>query len=409
MEYRILVSNKLGIANLTAGPGGASGAAVALLIFLCALFSSWATYRQFGLGLTYVTLPILLCIFFIVVSFVSGKKFSKLSPVDYLVVVIYFICLSSFTWSLSGRYWAVNIYWYSICFIAYFSVRFFVTTPSRMRLVGYGVIAGVLIGGALVSEQTNEWGLAFDRRMIEGHNSNFTAYVFVGSFYLYIIIHRLGMFTKIEKFMTIPFALLVFIKVMLLGTRGALISFVAILFWMVVHKKIKRIQITIAIGVMLIISLLVSFGLFEAGVSQIGEMSDRGTGDLGGRFPAWKTAREYILGDFFLGIGIGSFPSVNPLGIGAHNVFLTMLLETGFIGFLAFLLLLFGIFVPALKKGSSLDQKFIFGAFFIFWFPIAISGEWVLSPFSWLILGVTFNLLRFSAMDISRPKGIRTK
>lgn len=380
------------------------GALIVLLISLCALFSSWATYKQLGLfnGLTPITLPALMCLGLIITYYISNHILPKFSNADYCIIIIYLICLSSISWTLAEKVWPINIYYYSICFIIYFSVRFFVTTEVRIRVVGYGIIIGLIIAFLLTSERVSEWGVVLQRSSIEELNPNFTAYVVVGSLYLITIIKYLRIFPVWFKYTYYLLLFFIIYLVYSLGTRGAVISYIAIVSWYLSFKYIPKRFVNYITIVACLITIFISFGLLTdwllvvEDVFVFGLFAERSTGNLAGRLDIWLEAINYINNNIFLGIGIGAFPSVSSSGIGSHNIILTLLLDIGGIGFIFFICYIYNLFLPALKQKASLENKFILGGFFSYWLPIATSGHWELMPFSWLIMGLTFNLLRYN-------------
>lgn len=397
--YRILANPDS--SELRNGPGGKIGAIFTLLMFFVASFSSWATYEQLAVGLTYVTLLVLISLLLGLLYFLSQGRLPRLLFGDYCVGIIYIISLASNIWSVKAIGWPLQIFWYSICFITYFTVRLFITTPARIRLVGFGVIVGVFLGGFLMSTHLDQWGNIVQRQSIGNLNQNFTAYIFAGSLYIYLIINKYGLFPRLISMIAIPLLGFIFFNVLLLDSRGALISCIAICFWFLIHKLLSRRIVIIVVAMSLFFVLMSAFGFFDPLLRFIDSFFSRNTGDLAGRLPVWELARSYIANNFFLGIGVGSFGLLNPSGTGAHNVFLTLLLDTGFFGFIFFFLFLVSIFYPVFRKSVSSDIKFIFGAFFSFWLPIAASGHWELAPFSWLLLGLTFNLLRLSRVNFA--------
>lgn len=144
----------------------------------------------------------------------------------------------------------------------------------------------------------------------------------------------------------------------------------------------------------LVVSLLFTFGLMEPLLTSFEGLFQRNSGDLSGRLPTWHYARQLIEGHLFTGVGAGGFQFLNPMEIGAHNVFLVMLLDTGLIGFLMFLAFLVAGLWPALRPGAERYQRFVLGLFAAYFFPIAVSGHIEVSPFTWVLFGVTFTLLR---------------
>ena len=263
-----------------------------------------------------------------------------------------------------------------------------------MRLVGFGVLCGAGIAGLLVTEQVSDFGEVIDRQSISGLNSNFTSYVLIGSLYLYVVMRKVGVYPRWVKLLTIPLFLFFGMKLHVLGTRGAVFGFYGVLAWMFLGRFMTRRLLISMVGAALFIVFFVSFGFVDIVLVQLDALFGRSTGDLTGRLPLWSIAREFISNDILLGIGAGSFAGVNPRGIGAHNVFLTFFLDVGLIGLMLFLFFLLNLIFPALKAKAMPDCAYIVGGFIVFWLPISISGHWELAPFSWLLLGLVYNMLR---------------
>jgi O-antigen ligase len=238
--------------------------------------------------------------------------------------------------------------------------------------------------------------LVLDRQSIEDVNANFTAYILAGTCYLGICFYKLRWSSRWFGYTLILLNILTFIKIDFLGTRGALISLVAIWTWLIFYRFVSRRMTILMIFAAFGACILFTLGVFDDLLLYIDDLSNRGTGDLSGRLPVWQFAKQLISENPVWGIGIGSFEAVNPFGIGAHNIFLTFMLEMGSVGLLLFMVFLYSLFFPARNNGMLSYRKFLLGAFFCFWLPIAVSGHWELAPFSWLLLGVTFNLMRFS-------------
>lgn len=367
---------------------------VVLCIGLVAACAAWGTYNQFYIGLTYVTLPVIMAFFIGIFCFLIGYRIYSVSVADVSVLIIYTISYFSQMWSLRVDGWSNQFYWYTICFMLYFLSRFFVNNIKNIKYIISAVAFGAVIGGSFVTQQVDDWGEILERQAVVGHNANFTAYVLVGSVFLINVGSFMRIFNKNAFFWIVPVNLFVLSKLILLGTRGAIISFFSILLWFFLYRIIPKKIIKYFIILYFIVIATFPFGVFDFALESFEGLFNRNTGDLSGRLPAWIIAKEQISNHLFLGIGIGSFALVNPQGIGAHNVFLTMILEVGLIGFFLMFLMLWSIFLPALKKNATADQIFIFGAFFMFWLPIAATGHWELSPFSWLLLALTFNLMR---------------
>lgn len=377
------------------------GRVAAILLSIIALLSAWATYKQFAVGLTAVTLPTLMLAPLILLSLIFRKIRVNLVTADLCVLMYYALILASAIWSRAPDAWLPYAYWYTLCFIIYFALRFFARTSVNLKIIVYGVAAGVVISGLLAENRVNEWGVADQRQSIEGLNSNFTAYVLAGSIYLLAISRRFrilkGRWIVLVVGVLVLFAAL---KILDLGTRGAIISIGAMACWRLVFPIFPRSGVLPLILAALIVSALTSFGILDPFLRLLEGLWLRDTSDLSGRLELWPIARS-MLHSFYLftGIGAGAFAATNPLGIGAHNLFLSILLDAGIFGLFFFFLFILLLFRPALTKQASQDSRYVFGMFTCFWLPIALTGVWEATPFSWLLLAFTFNLLRLEGHD----------
>ena len=111
-----------------------------------------------------------------------------------------------------------------------------------------------------------------------------------------------------------------------------------------------------------------------------------------------------MIGEYpFLGIGPGSFVEVSMVGVGAHNFFFIILLETGFIGLFVMMGFFFSVFSHISSDTTRANYAFLLAMFSAYWFPIATSGHWESAPFSWLTLGFMAQLAAVSG-NIARQK-----
>ena len=373
----------------------------AILLSIIALMSAWATYKQFAVGLTAVTLPALMLVPVMLIALMLRKVRAKIVAADLCVFSYYALILASVLWSRAQDAWLLHSYWYTICFIVYFSVRFFARTKVNLKIIVYGVGVGILVSGLLAENRVNEWGVVDQRQSIEGVNSNFTAYVLAGSIYLLAISRRYlvleGRWVRLVLACLVLFGAL---KIFDLGTRGAVISILAMAGWSLFFPFFpKRGVLPFALAA-LIISALISFGVLDPFLRLLETLWQRNTSDLSGRLEVWPAART-MLHSFYLftGVGAGAFVFINPVGIGAHNLFLSILLDAGIFGLCLFLAFLAFVFRPAMSRFASSDSRYVFGMFTCFWLPIALTGTWEATPFSWLLLAFTFNTMRLVADD----------
>jgi O-antigen ligase len=345
------------------------------------------------MGLTFVTVSIWSSAVLAVLALAAGTRVPSPKMADYLAVAFFIVCYSSLLWTQSASSWPLHVYWYAACLSAYLLTRLFGHTRSALRLLGYGILTGIAVGGALVSETTNEWNVAQDRQSIEALNANFTAYALAGSLYACVVLDKYRIFPTVVR-MALPLvAAFALYKVVLLGSRGALVSAVAICLWPMFSKVIPSRLVPMCVAIAVSVAVLFVLGLFDYVLVVIDLLSARSTGDLSGRLPTWEEARAVILAHPLLGIGIGAFPVVSNAGIGAHNIALTLLLEVGFIGFATFAAFLLAAVAPTFGRGSTATSRYVLGLFFVYWLPNAVSGHWEAVPFAWILLALTVNLL----------------
>lgn len=356
-------------------------------------FSPWATYRQLAMGLTFVTVSIWTSAALAVLAMAAGTRVPAPKMADYLAVAFFILCYASLLWTQSASSWPVHVYWYAACLTAYLLTRLFTRSRSGLRLLGYGILAGIAVGGALISETTNAWNVAEERQSIEALNANFTAYALAGSLYACLVLDKYRVFPTAVRLALLPVAGFVLYKVVLLGSRGALLSAAAVCSWPLLSRVVPSRLVPLCVAAAVSVAVLFVLGAFDYVLAVIDLLSARSTGDLSGRLPTWEEARAVIFAHPLLGIGIGAFPVVSDAGIGAHNVFLTILLEVGFVGLAAFVAFLVAVLAPTFGRGSTETSRYVLGLFFAYWLPIAVSGHWEAVPFAWILFAVTVNLL----------------
>lgn len=379
---------------------------VALVGFI-AFFSSWATYRQLGYGLTYVTLPgnLLLLLLLVYFPYVIFRR--ALVGVDYLAILFFCLALATVIWAESRINWRVTIYWYMQCIVVFLAARFFVTNKSRVALVVLFALLGAFFGMQLIDEKLNSWGVVESRQGIDGINENYSAYVLAGALYLFVVVTYIGWLNRSKLLLFVVATYLIY-GVSLLGTRGALISMVILLMLYLVFDKLPRSIYVYGVTGVYAVTLLFSFGAFNVFVSVL-ELFARGGQVFSGRDDIWTVAYGLVWDSAFLGIGVGSFMVVNPIEVPVHNIFLALMLDVGLLGFVLYVIMLFLTFKPIFSNNKTRKQIFVFSAYSLYWLPIAATGEYLLSPFSWALLAISYNLIRNNDLTQRLVDDVREK
>jgi O-antigen ligase len=118
-------------------------------------------------------------------------------------------------------------------------------------------------------------------------------------------------------------------------------------------------------------------------ISRLGTIgSSIGEGDLGGRVELWREGIDVLVQHPVLGIGSGG--AISSIGSAIHNTFISIAVETGFIGLTLFFSIL-GIVVYqvlSLPKGSS----GLWLAIFAIWVIGVSTLSWEFRKLTWIIL-----------------------
>lgn len=357
-----------------------------------AFLSPWATYTQFGLFLTPITLAgMALLIVYCADRIVSSDY--VVSQVGFQLAIFSVYLLLGAVWAIDPKVWLNSIAWWIVCFAVFVGARRFIVTRKHFFALMICMAAGMVPTYSLltVAEYTYT---SSDRLGVPGHNSNFTAYIVAGTVMLMLTPFRILKMTQVSRIILIPALLLAFLLLYRLGTRGAEISALGVIAFCIFGRLLPLWALkTVVIGIFLF-CLAITFGLLDWLIVAIDLLSDRSTGDLSGRGNLWKLAIEKFQSSPFLGSGLGAASKLGTEEVGAHNFFLVILVDTGLIGSLLFMAFIRSFAKKLLK--NTVNGGRILMYFAVYWFPIATSGHWELSPFSWLVVGLTLQLGQIS-------------
>ena len=357
------------------------------MVALVAMLVPWATYVQLAPLTTPVTA--LVFTFGAVQLFFAAAMRKKNVDSSVLTFALYIgLLLLSRYWTIETENWFNAVFWWFICFVSFAGTLWFVRSPNHIRMVVYFSLAGAIIAGTKLQITTDDWGNVLARRAVAGHNQNFTAYVLSGVILLALASSSLIRFSAWFK-LVLPATILAILYFQVqLGTRGALISSAAVIALHLSRNVAPRLILRLIPVMALSISLLVAFGFLEFLFGYVDSFSDRGTGDLSGRTLIWGEAILFIKQYPILGIGPGSFQSVNFSGAGAHNFFLIILLETGILGAAIFTIFFVKLFRSLFIIRNRKLGGYLMGIFSAYWFPLVSSGHWETSPFSWMVVAL---------------------
>jgi O-antigen ligase len=151
---------------------------------------------------------------------------------------------------------------------------------------------------------------------------------------------RWGGLLRVVNYLYVPLA---FLGIALSGTRTALVATVPGMAYGFLSMTRLRpaIRITIVATLLIAIVLLIPFVQPLRSFQRLGTLATELTqGDLNNRTNNWKQGLQAFTEKPIFGVGSNMYRSVNTWGKVAHNSFLSVLVELGFVGFLLFGLIL---------------------------------------------------------------------
>jgi O-antigen ligase len=197
------------------------------------------------------------------------------------------------------------------------------------------------------------------------------------------------------------------ITLLLTFSRGSYVGLAGVAIWLLLYILKKGIGTIFIYRAMLVIfvAILAIFSISPIR-DRFTSILDFNEGSNKGRLETWSEALAVIKYNPILGVGLGNYSSfVRPEAdfrepIYAHNTYLDIASETGILGAIAWILILFRGITPLWKNENN---KFnLAAALGIFWF--ALHSLFETPVFSPQILPLILVLLAFRAFSSTRPK-----
>lgn len=189
-----------------------------------------------------------------------------------------------------------------------------------------------------------------------------------------------GLLLKIANLAYIPLSIF---AILLTGSRTSLIAAMPFGLFLVVTRQIKPNTKLLVVSI-LFISLLALLPFIPSNI--LSRLSTLGSsieaGDIGGRVELWESAILEFSQHPFLGIGSGVLDSA--IGSAAHNTFISVLAETGIIGFVLFLLILAIVFFMAMNAPNGNASLWV--SILLTWVIGVLSLSWEFRKLTWLFL-----------------------
>ncbi|MBI5962706.1 MAG: O-antigen ligase family protein [Chloroflexi bacterium] len=219
---------------------------------------------------------------------------------------------------------------------------------------------------------------------------------------------RKSLVIKLVNLAYIPLAIF---SIVLTGSRTSLIAVIPFGIYLVGMRQIKFDR-KILVFAILIISALALFPFIPQEITaRLGTLgSSIETGDLGGRVELWGQAILVLAKHPIMGLGSGTLDSA--IGSAAHNTFVSVAAETGFLGFILFMAILAVVFFQAMNIQNGNSGLWV--AIFLTWVIGVCSLSWEFRKLTWLFLNFiviegsfTYEQLHIRQARVKISKGIK--
>ncbi|TAL17296.1 O-antigen ligase family protein [bacterium] len=298
-----------------------------------------------------------------------------------------------FTMPLDGSTEYIAIRFFSV-FAVYSLTKRLAISRRRWMLLGLCYIAGCFIAAGLVLYSWLLGESIAGRFTVEGLNANYVAYCLATA--VPVVISLYWSSGRARSIGLAVFSVAVFgFAIVLTGSRGAVGALVAALGIFCLYQLRSR----MFVGVLTAAAVMAaSYGAFllvpeETQMRLMGDFAG-GSADVAftGRLEVWPYALKLYSENPIFGVGPGAFAETNPLLIGAHNVFLSVAVETGTVGLVLFVIAT----VICARRARYLSWghwgKWSMFVLLAVWTPIAFTGIWETAPASWFAWAWTGNI-----------------
>lgn len=306
------------------------------------------------------------------------------------------LVLLFFLWNLVSMIWSQNldgtiqrIKTYGQIFILMLIFWEFFQKPEQLStaLQAYVFGAYVLVINSIYNYIQGSVSVAYEERYsATGVNANdLTLILLLGlpvamQLFFSTLHGRQNILLRIVYLAYIPLAIF---AILLTGSRTSLIAVIPFVFYLAGTRQIQPKTKLLVVSILLVSLLALIPFIPSTLVSRLGTLgSSIESRDLGGRFELWMEALQVFSVHPITGLGSGTL--VSAIGSAAHNTFVSVLAETGVVGFILFLLILAIVFFQALSVPNGNAGLWV--AIFLTWAIGVFSLSWEFRKLTWLFL-----------------------
>lgn len=327
------------------------GFAIALVVVLCSDVINKRTFR-----VTWQEVMLFLIMILAAIYVVLNKSYAQSSAsnqiLSYGTPFLLLLCIR--------RVWRKNYEWFWL---------------------GYSYLTGCVVSTTLLIQNWISGVSGFDERLTVGEiNANFVSYSLATGVAIGLI---LTLFPRSKVSTNLLALVIVFLSagIILSGTRGAIISVLAVLF---VYYSLQVGRRPFKLFLSLVTTITIGIILFSIIPEEItSRLLNKSTDDVSsGRYDLWSSGLSLVLEKPIAGYGIDFFPSQISNGLRVHNVFIDVLIEFGLIGFILYSTVMFSLIFMKDKRKEIKRARLLF---IVSWLPIAMTGAWEFSVAPWFV------------------------
>lgn len=330
--------------------------------------------------------------------------------------LFHFLVLLFFLWNFVSVYWSLDasgtrqrITTYSQIFllVLVFWEIFQTSDEVRAALQAYVLGSYVLIGGTLYDYANGIVSVAWEGRYsAPGVNAVDMALMLIlgmpMALYLVLAAGR-GTVNRLSQAVNLAYLPLAIYAVILTGSRTSLLAALPFVFYIAVTPLIRvQRRVLIFVGLLALLLALLPF-IPQTLLSRLGTLGSSIAGeDLGGRVVLWREAIGILAAHPLLGTGGGTLDAI--IGSAAHNTYVSVAAETGFVGFTLFLSILV-VVVYEIYRGPRASRS-LWIAVLMTWGIGVLSLSWEFRKLTWLVLGLGVIAGSMSAEPQAEPEDL---
>jgi O-antigen ligase len=310
--------------------------------------------------------------------------------------IFHFLALLFFAWNFVSMYWSHDVLGSTERITTYSQIFLFLLvfwemfqTPGELKagLQAYIFGAYVLVGGTFYNYFNGIVAVAYEGRYsATGVNAvDLALSVLLGlpiAMHLFLAAGQ-NKGSLILKILNIAYLPLAVFAAILTGSRTSLVAILPFLVYVAASSQIS-LQRKMQIGGILVVALVIALPFVPPTLlGRLGSIGSSIAGeDIGGRVAIWREALGIFARHPIIGIGSGTLDPT--IGTAAHNTYISVASETGFVGLILFASVLVLTFSQALRA-PKVDIGFWI-AVFATWAIGVLSLSWEFRKLTWMIL-----------------------